>query len=142
MSTQNPGSEGDETPRTEETDVLGLFDAPAEPASTTMPLPPTTPPSATTPPSPTVPVPPVTPPAATSAPSTASTPSAAPERQHAPLRVGTVVWGLILAAVGFGVVASASGAEIDLELALISLMGVGGVALLVGSILTARRRRD
>lgn len=71
------------------------------------------------------------------------TPLPVPEpapREHASLRVGTVVWGLMLAAVGFGIVASAYGAELDLELALISLLGLGGVALLVGSVAAARRR--
>ncbi|WP_066582421.1 hypothetical protein [Cellulomonas timonensis] len=130
MSTQGHDHEGDDRTRAEDTDVLGLFDPPAadtsaptsEPTSSTMPLPPT-------PPGP-----------ARQYSSTA--PAPAPEREHAPMRVGTVVWGLILAAVGFGVVATASGAEIDMQLALISLMGIGGVALLVGSVVTARRRRD
>jgi len=75
----------------------------------------------------------------TMAPGVTPLPVPAP-REHAPLRVGTVVWGLMLAAVGFGIVASAYGAELDLQLALISLLGLGGVALLVGSVVTARRR--
>jgi len=60
---------------------------------------------------------------------------AAPRR----LRVGTVVWGLILAACGLGVVAWASGARIDFQLALIVLLAVAGTALLVGSILSGAR---
>lgn len=134
MSTQGHDHEGDDKTRAEDTDVLGLFDPPAaatsapasEPASSTMPLPPT-PPGPTGPYSSTAP---------------AAAPAHRPERELAPMRVGTVVWGLILAAVGFGVVATASGAEIDMQLALISLMGIGGLALLVGSVVTARRRRD
>ncbi|MDM8085626.1 hypothetical protein QUV83_12695 [Cellulomonas cellasea] len=138
MSTQGHDHEGDDKTRAEDTDVLGLFDPPAaatsaptseptsEPASSTTPLPPT-PPGPAGPYSSTAP---------------AAAPAPRPEREFAPMRVGTVVWGLILAAVGFGVVATASGAEIDMQLALISLMGIGGLALLVGSVVTARRRRD
>ena len=55
------------------------------------------------------------------------------------LRVGTVVWGLILAAFGLGVIAWASGARIDFQLALIVLLAVAGTALLVGSILSGAR---
>ena len=55
------------------------------------------------------------------------------------LRVGTVVWGLVIAAFGLGVVAWASGARIDLQLAMIVLLAVAGTALLVGSILSATR---
>jgi hypothetical protein len=54
-------------------------------------------------------------------------------------RVGTVVWGLIIAACGLGVIAWASGARIDFQLALIVLLGVAGTALLVGSILSGAR---
>ncbi|WP_255491627.1 MULTISPECIES: hypothetical protein [unclassified Actinotalea] len=57
------------------------------------------------------------------------------------IRVGTVVWGLVVAAVGLGLVAFASGVWFDLELALIILVAAAGVALLVGSLLTGRRRR-
>lgn len=71
-------------------------------------------------------------------PATAETAPAAPTRPH--LRVGTVVWGLIVAVIGVGVVALASGAEIDVELALIVLLGLAGVGLLGGSIAMAARR--
>jgi hypothetical protein len=57
------------------------------------------------------------------------------------LRVGTAVWGLVIAAIGVGVVALASGAVFDLQLALIALLGVAGVAMLVGSIASGVRRR-
>lgn len=74
-------------------------------------------------------------------PSAPYVPPAEPEQPPARLRVGTVVWGLIIAMVGVGILAAASGAMFDRQLALIALLGVAGVALLVGSILTARRPR-
>ncbi|WP_426592962.1 hypothetical protein ACPPVS_14515 [Cellulomonas sp. McL0617] len=67
------------------------------------------------------------------------TPVAAPAPARRRLRVGTVVWGLILAAFGIGVLAWASGARIDVQLALIVLLAVAGTALLVGSILSGAR---
>lgn len=57
-------------------------------------------------------------------------------------RVRTVVWGVILAALGGGMLAVALGARIDLELAAIGLLAFAGLALLVGSLATAFRRRD
>ncbi|MFI2755176.1 hypothetical protein ACGIF2_17240 [Cellulomonas sp. P22] len=71
-----------------------------------------------------------------------STPPFAEPPQRPALRVGTVVWGLIIAVVGIGVLAAASGAMFDRQLALIALLGLAGVALLVGSIVTARRAHD
>ena len=64
------------------------------------------------------------------------------DRPRSRLRVGTVVWGLVIAAIGVGVVATAAGAVFDLQLALIALLAVAGVAMLGGSIaVTARHRR-
>jgi hypothetical protein len=57
------------------------------------------------------------------------------------VRVGTVVWGLVIAAVGVGLVAAASGVQFDTELAFIALIAAAGLALLVGSLATATRRR-
>lgn len=57
------------------------------------------------------------------------------------VRVGTVVWGLVIAAVGVGLLAFASGVVFDVELALIGLVAAAGVALLVGSLMSGRRRR-
>lgn len=57
------------------------------------------------------------------------------------VRVGTVVWGLVVAAVGVGLMAFASGLVFDVELALIVLVAAAGVALLVGTLLSSRRRR-
>lgn len=75
-----------------------------------------------------------------------STPVDAPvtspvERPQPRLRVATAVWGLVLAAIGVGVVALASGAVFDLQLALIALLAVAGVAMLGGSIAAAAKRR-
>ncbi len=69
----------------------------------------------------------------------------AEQAQRAPragLRVGTVVWGLVIVAVGVGLLSAAWGAHVDAELALIVLLGAAGVALLVGSLVGMRRSRD
>ena len=70
-------------------------------------------------------------------------PAAAMATAPAPVaqRVGTVVWGLIVAAVGIGLLSLAWGANLDAELALIVLLGVAGAALLVGSLVGLRRSR-
>lgn len=87
------------------------------------------------------------PPRPTAAP--APMPAAAPAPAPAPapatpagpeLRVGTVVWGLVVAVVGIGIVSFAWGARIDGGLALIVLLAGAGVALLVGSLVVALRR--
>jgi hypothetical protein len=75
-----------------------------------------------------------------------STPVDAPvispaERPQPRLRVSTAVWGLVIAAIGVGVVALASGAVFDLQLALIALLAVAGAAMLGGSIAAAVRHR-
>lgn len=57
------------------------------------------------------------------------------------LRVSTAVWGLVIAAIGVGVVALAAGAVFDLQLALIALLAVAGAAMLAGSIAAATRHR-
>ena len=57
------------------------------------------------------------------------------------VRVGTVVWGLVIAAIGVGLLAFASGVVFDVELALIGLVAAAGVALLAGSLVTGMRRR-
>ncbi|AEI11429.1 hypothetical protein [Cellulomonas gilvus] len=56
-------------------------------------------------------------------------------------RVGTVVWGLVLAVLGLGVLAWAGGYRIDVGLATILLVAGAGVALLVGSIVSGARSR-
>lgn len=55
------------------------------------------------------------------------------------VRVGTFVWGLVIVAVGIGVLALSAGYTLDVELALIVLLGVAGAAMLVGSLLKGRR---
>lgn len=67
-------------------------------------------------------------------------PATAPRRDRG-MRVGTVVWGLVLAAIGVGVLAWAIGVSFDVELAFIALVAAAGVLLLVGSLATALRRR-
>jgi hypothetical protein len=57
------------------------------------------------------------------------------------LRVSTAVWGLVIAAIGVGIVALASGAVFDLQLALITLLAVAGLAMLAGSVAAATRHR-
>jgi hypothetical protein len=57
------------------------------------------------------------------------------------LRVGTVVWGLIIAVIGAGLVSVAAGARFDVELVLIGLLALGGVALVAGSLAVGMRRR-
>jgi hypothetical protein len=56
------------------------------------------------------------------------------------IRVGTLVWGMVLAAVGVGVLALSAGYTLDVELAMIVLLGAAGAVMLVGSILKGRRR--
>jgi len=58
------------------------------------------------------------------------------------LRVGTVVWGLVLAVIGAGVIAVAAGARFDPQLATITVLTLAGVGLLAGSIVTSARRRN
>lgn len=58
------------------------------------------------------------------------------------VRVGTTVWGLVIAAIGLGLLAATLGYRFDVELALIALVAAAGAALLVGTVLTAVRRRD
>lgn len=58
------------------------------------------------------------------------------------VRVATVVWGLVVAALGVGLLAWALGVTFDVELAFIALLAAAGVLLLVGSVATTRRRRN
>ncbi|GAB2505008.1 hypothetical protein GCM10027063_50330 [Promicromonospora xylanilytica] len=56
-------------------------------------------------------------------------------------RVGTAVWGLIVIAVGLGILAVSAGVMFDLGVALIVLLGAAGVILVVGSVVSSLRRR-
>ena len=72
------------------------------------------------------------------APSVASPVHESPRRRGA--RMGTVVWGILLAAIGAGIVARGLGVDFDVELALIIVLSVMGGALLVGSVVAGIRR--
>ncbi|GAA2217893.1 hypothetical protein GCM10010413_02820 [Promicromonospora sukumoe] len=68
----------------------------------------------------------------------------APPAQAAPKRgprVGTAVWGLVVIAVGLGILAVAAGVVFDLGVALIVLLGAAGVILVAGSVISSVRRR-
>ena len=69
-------------------------------------------------------------------------PGEAPPR---PARTGpravTIVWGFLVLALGLGLVADAAGAHIDVELAAILLLSLAGLVLVVGSVVSAVRRR-
>jgi hypothetical protein len=56
-------------------------------------------------------------------------------------RVGTAVWGLIVIAIGLGILAVSAGVVFDLGAALIVLLGAAGVILVVGSVVSSLRRR-
>ena len=103
-----------------------------EPVQPTEPIPmiQDTPPTLTAPPAP-------TPPAAA-----APTPAEPIAPARPALRVGTIVWGLVLAVIGAGVIAVAAGARFDVELASSALLTLAGVALLAGAIATSARRRQ
>lgn len=84
-------------------------------------------------------------PAAPAAPASPATPVASvpfPRTLDEPrgVRVGTVVWGLVVTAVAVGLLALANGATFDVQLATIVVIAGAGVALLVGSLLGTRRR--
>jgi len=59
-----------------------------------------------------------------------------------PVRIGTIVWGLVIAAIGVLVLALAAGATIDSGLAVIGLLAGSGIALLIGALVSAARRRE
>lgn len=61
------------------------------------------------------------------------------EPVHSGPRITTIVWGLVIAAVGAGLLAVALGVAFDLELAVIILIAGAGVALVLGSIVRSRR---
>lgn len=68
-------------------------------------------------------------------------PAAPPATGRPPVRMSTVVWGLIITVVGAGILARALGAEFDNELALIVLLCTAGVALVATSIVSAVRKK-
>ncbi|WP_277208717.1 hypothetical protein [Isoptericola croceus] len=66
---------------------------------------------------------------------------AAPPLVRSGPRTTTIVWGLIVVAVGVGILARTAGATIDVELATILLLATAGLLLVVGSVAGAVRRR-
>ncbi len=59
------------------------------------------------------------------------------------VRVSTIVWGVVIALLGAGVLTIAAGYTIDLELAAIGLLVLAGLGLIVGPLVAnARRRTD
>ena len=119
MSPKTPAADRPENPQDEATTQAPTEATATEPAATTTPLEDTM--SDT-----------IAPPAE------AASPVVAEERR---VRVGTIVWGLVLAAIGAGLLASALGVVFDVELAFIVLVAAAGVLLLVGSLASSRRRR-
>lgn len=78
---------------------------------------------------------------------TGTTPSGAtaratttPESARGP-RVRTVVWGVVVIVAGALLAAAAAGAVLDVQLAVIVTVALAGVALVVGSLVSAGRRR-
>ncbi|MBD8078301.1 hypothetical protein [Cellulosimicrobium arenosum] len=67
-------------------------------------------------------------------------PAATSGRSRGP-RVGTIVWGFVVVALGGAVVASALGADVDMGLAAIVVLAVAGVTLVLGSVVSGARRR-
>ncbi|QCB92984.1 hypothetical protein [Cellulomonas shaoxiangyii] len=61
-----------------------------------------------------------------------------PARDRA--RVGTIVWGVVIALLGAGVLAIAAGYTIDLELAAIALLILAGLGLIIGPLVANARR--
>ncbi|GAA4627635.1 hypothetical protein [Cellulomonas oligotrophica] len=70
---------------------------------------------------------------------TAATP-VAPGPRRRRVRVGTVVWGVIIAVVGAGILAVAAGYTIDVQLAAIGLLVAAGLGMIVGPLVAAGRR--
>lgn len=63
-----------------------------------------------------------------------------PRKRRAPVRIGTIVWGLIIAALGVMMIMWYEGMTIDTQSAIIWLLLSAGVLLVGGSILSAVRK--
>lgn len=63
-----------------------------------------------------------------------------PRKQRAPIRIGTIVWGLIIAALGLMMILWYEGMTIDTRAAIIWLLLSAGVLLVGGSIMSAVRK--
>jgi len=63
------------------------------------------------------------------------------EPEHRPLRVGTIVWGLVLAVVGALILAvQLTGVRLDTGLVLLGLLIGAGAALVIGGLLAVLGR--
>jgi|GEM_PF-3752606 len=65
---------------------------------------------------------------------------APPTATRDPLRVGTIVWGLIVALIGTGILAWGQGLRFDVQLAAIGVLAAAGVLLVVSSLVRTRQR--
>ena len=70
---------------------------------------------------------------------TTATPEPPATAENSGPRVTTIVWGLVIAAIGAGLLAVALGVTFDLELAVIIVIAAAGLALVGGSIFRSRR---
>lgn len=61
-------------------------------------------------------------------------------RERPTVRLGTVVWGLIVALVGVGVLLVGAGYTIDVQLASIVLLIAAGLGLILGPLVQSLRR--
>ena len=61
-------------------------------------------------------------------------------RERPGLRPGTVVWGLVIALVGVGVLLVGAGYTIDVQLASIVLLIAAGLGLILGPLIQSLRR--
>ena len=67
-----------------------------------------------------------------------------PEPEHRPLRVGTIVWGLVLAAVGALILTvQLTGIRLDAGMVLLGILLGAGAALVIGGLIAVlgRQRR-
>lgn len=75
-------------------------------------------------------------------PGTQFTPDSGLEQRRPAIRLGTIVWGAVLVAIAVGILALAAGATIDFELTAIVGLVIAGLALVIGSAITAGRRNS
>ena len=66
-----------------------------------------------------------------------------PEPEHRPLRVGTIVWGLVLAVVGALILSvQLTGVRLDTGMVLLGLLIGAGAALVIGGLLAVLGKRQ
>ena len=64
---------------------------------------------------------------------------ASPVEQRSRLRVGTIVWGLMVALIGTAIVAWGQGLRFDVQLAAIGVLAAAGALLVVSAVVRSRR---